>query len=174
MSSEDQIQIRDREAIQQFNSAQTSGRLDRLLHPFSELATQIQILRTYAEAGLFSEERERERRRDFEDLESACVEAYGAPPYKPGGGWAFYMTPTFSKDIELLDRKLQGRVMAALTDIFKEPCQSQGDTVKPLQDEMKGYWRYRIGDYRLIYYPDTPKRIVALISIAARSSVYGH
>jgi mRNA interferase RelE/StbE len=102
------------------------------------------------------------------------VDGAAAEPTPPARGWAFYMTPSFQKDVAQLDRKLQGRILGALTDIFDEPCKARGDTVKPLQDDLKGYWRYRIGDYRLIYFPDVGRRLVALVSIAARSSAYEH
>jgi hypothetical protein len=49
----------------------------------------------------------------------------------------------------MIDRKLQGRILEALVEITKNPTEVRGDTVKPLTGDLKGFWRYRVGDYRI-------------------------
>ena len=61
------------------------------------------------------------------------------------------MSPAFRKQIEPVDKKLQGRILLAITELTAQPNVLRGDTVKPLQGDLNGYWRYRIGDYRLVY-----------------------
>lgn len=87
-------------------------------------------------------------------------------------GWRFLMTSDFKKAIAGLDKKLQGRILEAVVDLFPEPMRTRGDTIKPLTKELAGYWRYRIGDYRLIYWPDPHNRTVALVSVAPRGGAY--
>jgi len=86
--------------------------------------------------------------------------------------WDLGFTSEFSKAIASIDRKLQGRVLQALNYISSKPTVPKGNTVKPLSGEHKGLWRYRIGDYRLIYRPDSDNTRVELITVVSRGSAY--
>lgn len=86
--------------------------------------------------------------------------------------WSIAFTPSFRKAVSAIDRKLQGRVLAAITDLSERPTVAYGDTRKPLSGELKGYWRYRLGDYRLVYEPREEKQMVVLIDFAARGGTY--
>jgi len=86
--------------------------------------------------------------------------------------WSIAFTPSFRKAISAIDRKLQGRVLLAITDLSEKPTIIHGDTRKPLAGELKGYWRYRLGDYRLVYEPQEEKRTVVLIDFSARGGAY--
>ena len=77
------------------------------------------------------------------------------------------MTP-----VKKIDKYLQGRILQALLQIILNPNTIMGDTNKPLTRDLEGYWRYRIGDYRLIYKPVEKWSEILLISFAARGSVY--
>jgi mRNA-degrading endonuclease RelE of RelBE toxin-antitoxin system len=87
--------------------------------------------------------------------------------------WLFAFTRRFSKDIAGLDRKLQGRVLEAINEICHAPLAAKGDTVKPLVGDSADLWRYRIGDFRLVYHPDAASQRVTLLRFASRGSVYG-
>jgi mRNA-degrading endonuclease RelE of RelBE toxin-antitoxin system len=76
--------------------------------------------------------------------------------------WLMGMTKDFRKAVREIDRKLQGRILEAINDISENPVQTNGDTV----------WRYRIGDYRLVYLPDREKHQITLWAFAARGGVY--
>ena len=83
------------------------------------------------------------------------------------------MSPEFLKATQNIDRKLQGRIFEAIAYISKEPTTPQGNTVKPLTLGLKGLWRYRIGDFRLVYHPNRENGHITLIAFAARGRVYG-
>lgn len=56
------------------------------------------------------------------------------------------------KDLAKLDKQVQGRIIKWLSKI-----KEIGDpyyNAKPLTGSFKGFWRYRIGDYRVMYYVD--------------------
>ena len=74
--------------------------------------------------------------------------------------------------INKIDRKLQSRIWDALVVLKDNPTTKLGNTVKPLVSNLKGLWRYRIGDYRLIYKPVEKFREILLISFSSRGSVY--
>lgn len=87
--------------------------------------------------------------------------------------WLVAFTSEFRKNLDQYnDKKLQGRVLEALADIVKAPVTKRGDTVKDLKGPLEGKWRYRIGDYRLIYYPDEQTRKVSLIAFQPRGNAY--
>ena len=86
--------------------------------------------------------------------------------------WLVAFTSQFKKDISGLDRKLMGRVLEKITEITEEPCLAAGDTLKPLSGEKKGFWRARVGDYRLVYFPDLERGNISIHTLAPRGSVY--
>jgi mRNA interferase RelE/StbE len=86
--------------------------------------------------------------------------------------WSFGLTATFRKSIKSVDKKIQGRIVEALGDLCESPTTPQGDTIKPLGGEMLGLWRYRIGDYRLVYQPVVAQKRVFLLYFSPRGSAY--
>jgi len=86
--------------------------------------------------------------------------------------WTIAFTPTFQRSIMNIDKTLQGRILLALIEISREPVSIVGDTKKPLTGTLKGLWRYRLGDHRLIYQPDKTSLTVILLQFSPRSSSY--
>jgi len=82
------------------------------------------------------------------------------------------MSQRFLKEIVPVDAKLRGRILSAMAAICVAPLTAQGDTVKPLEKDLKGLWRYRIGDYRLVYRPDRDERLVTLMWFDCRGGAY--
>ncbi|MCA1592825.1 MAG: type II toxin-antitoxin system RelE/ParE family toxin [Acidobacteria bacterium] len=86
--------------------------------------------------------------------------------------WSIAFTPSFRKSVATFDKKLQGRVLSAISELSETPITIHGDTVKPLVGELKGLWRYRVGDYRLVYEPRQESRLVVLLEFAPRGGAY--
>tara|TARA_B100000809_G_scaffold135066_1_gene132688 strand:+ start:161 stop:781 length:621 start_codon:yes stop_codon:yes gene_type:complete len=86
--------------------------------------------------------------------------------------WGFKITKDFMNSIKKVDKNLQGRILEAITKITLSPKTIMGDTIKPLTGDLEGYWRYRIGDYRLIYKPVEKWSEILLISFSSRGTVY--
>jgi mRNA-degrading endonuclease RelE of RelBE toxin-antitoxin system len=89
--------------------------------------------------------------------------------------WSLQITPNFKRSIENVDKKIKGRILEALTELILSPTEIRGDTIKPLTGDQKGLWRYRIGDFRLIYRPQQPPPpppTVQLLTFGPRSEVY--
>ena len=92
-----------------------------------------------------------------------------------GGGrereWRFTAASKFIKDVKqrlgLFDQVLQ-----AIEEIRQHPTSPRGNTIKRLTRDLEGMWRYRIGDFRLVYEPDDDRRVVCLLSISHRKDVY--
>lgn len=86
--------------------------------------------------------------------------------------WRVGFAPAFRKAIVGLDKKTQGRILGALASLCDKPLEPRGDTVKPLEGALKGQWRYRIGDYRLIYRPDARDKEIVLLDFVSRGGGY--
>jgi mRNA interferase RelE/StbE len=44
--------------------------------------------------------------------------------------------------------------------------------IKRLKGLLAGYWRYRMGDWRVVYRVDEDKQVITVILIAHRSKIY--
>jgi mRNA-degrading endonuclease RelE of RelBE toxin-antitoxin system len=94
-----------------------------------------------------------------------------SPEYRlDRNGWRIGMTDNFRDSVRKADRQMIGQVLLAMTEISLKPMTQVGDTVKPLEHDMKGLWRYRIADWRLVYHPDSKRKVITLLSFEPRSS----
>jgi mRNA interferase RelE/StbE len=94
------------------------------------------------------------------------------PEWPTAKRWLLSFSADFLKAIASIDKNQQARVLKAIAEISEEPEKRHGDTVKPLVGKLKGWWRYRIGDFRLVYEPMSVKKIVVLHDFASRGGVY--
>jgi len=82
--------------------------------------------------------------------------------------WVCDLTDDAKRDLRNLPKPIQKRVARALDQMQTNPF--QGD-VKALQgEEWKGVFRRRLGDYRVIFLPDSEQHTVRVLRIAIRSS----
>lgn len=86
--------------------------------------------------------------------------------------WQLIFTPAFQKDLFNLKGVKQMDLVQAIIEISESPRTPKGDTIKVLQGELKGKFRYRIGDFRLVYEPDTESSKVFLLALRPRGGVY--
>jgi mRNA interferase RelE/StbE len=86
--------------------------------------------------------------------------------------WKTLFTKTFKKEVGTLDKKFQGRVMEAVLEIAEEPTKLIGDTKKPLVGDLAGQWRYRIGDYRIVYRPEASGFLIIFLRCSSRGDIY--
>ena len=114
---------------------------------------------------------------DSIELDEAASQRYSAhmlrEPLMPPP-WRIGFTTQFRKDVSELDRKLQDRILETLQEIsaYAFPFKIKGDTFKPLTGNLKGCWRFRIGDFRLIIKPIPAEAEINVITFSARGDVY--
>jgi len=94
-----------------------------------------------------------------------------AKGYRPSETYLIEVSHEFSKSVEKSDQTTKGRILDAIIRLSKEPCVSIGDTLRPLDHE-GGKWRFRIGDYRLIYLPSRENKVVSLLEFGSRGEIY--
>jgi len=82
--------------------------------------------------------------------------------------WVFVWTKTAQKAYSKYPQKhlFQGILKVLNEDPF------HGPNIKPLTGDWAGFYRYRKGDFRLIYKIDKGKHEITLVAYASRGSVY--
>ena len=80
------------------------------------------------------------------------------------------LTDRASRELEKIahrEPELYRRFARALDDLGQDPFQG-----KPLKGELKGFWSYRVGSYRVVYRIYRDKLLVVVIDIGHRREVY--
>jgi mRNA-degrading endonuclease RelE of RelBE toxin-antitoxin system len=81
--------------------------------------------------------------------------------------WICELTDDAKRDLRELPKAIRKRVARTLDQMQTNPF--QGD-VKALQgEEWKGVFRRRLGDYRVLFFPDLEQHMVRVLRIAIRS-----
>lgn len=84
--------------------------------------------------------------------------------------WRVEIDPRAEKDLAKIDRTWQQRILSFIEDIPELPHpRSRG---KGLTGDQSGYWRYRVGDYRILCDIQDNVLTVTAVRIAHRRNVY--
>ena len=79
----------------------------------------------------------------------------------------------FWKSVGKTDNRIRGQILNAIGELCEHPDELRGDTIKPLTANLKGMWRFRIGNHRIIYRPVVETGSVEILAFSPRSSAYG-
>ena len=71
-----------------------------------------------------------------------------------------------------LNSSIKPRLQAAIDALRTHPL--SGPQVKQLKGQLRDYYRYRAGDYRIVYTVAQQARIVSIDYIQHRNDVYRH
>jgi len=85
--------------------------------------------------------------------------------------WFITHKPAYDTDFIDLSKTLQKQATKAHAELKQNPVTPRGDTIKKLKG-WENVWRYRLGDYRLIYSVAPESQVVQLLAIGPRSNVY--
>ena len=80
-------------------------------------------------------------------------------------------TPRFDREFRKLDRRTQETVKDWIAKNLKG-CANSRESGKALKGNLKGLWRYRVGDYRLICRIEDDRLVILAVSVGHRSGVY--
>lgn len=81
--------------------------------------------------------------------------------------WSIELSDEAEKQLKKLPGKLRRQVAQSIDAMEKDPF---AGNVKALQGkEWKGWYRKRVGNYRIIFSPDHPTRHIQIASILPRS-----
>jgi mRNA interferase RelE/StbE len=74
-----------------------------------------------------------------------------------------------TKTLKKISEPVKTRIVNALEEMTQDPF--SGD-IKALQGEWKGFYRRRVGDFRIVYSVDSEVKIVSVESIVDRKDAY--
>ena len=74
------------------------------------------------------------------------------------------------EDLKRLDKTTIKKVLVRIKNYLAVDPKGLG---KPLKGEFQGYWRYRWGDYRVIYRIAERELLILILRIGNRKEVYG-
>jgi len=77
--------------------------------------------------------------------------------------------PSVEQTLAHLSPSLKKKIRSALEEIRENPFLG-----KPLKDELKGLWSYRVSRYRIIYRVQHHLIEIQIIDVALRSVIYEH
>ena len=85
-------------------------------------------------------------------------------------GYNVLTTRQFDRQVRALDRVAARRVVAELESVSRlDDPRSRG---KALAGQFRGYWRYRVGDHRIIVDIRDAELVVLALTVRHRGEVY--
>lgn len=85
--------------------------------------------------------------------------------------WSVEFTKTAEKQLTKLDRTWQATILDYLEDEIAG-CEDPRMRGKALVGPMKGLWRYRIGDYRILCDIRDDTLVILVVTIGHRKDIY--
>ncbi len=83
--------------------------------------------------------------------------------------WTLEFGPRAQRALKKLDRQTAARLIAYLENVAAGDSRRRG---KALTGELGGFWRYRVGDWRVICRLEDARLVVLVIDVGHRREVY--
>jgi len=80
-------------------------------------------------------------------------------------------TPTFENDLRKLDRQIAKRIIQKIEWLAGQ-ARISDLSVKYLPKDLEGLQKYRIGDWRVLFWLDHKKKEIILYGVEHRKSIY--
>jgi mRNA interferase RelE/StbE len=81
--------------------------------------------------------------------------------------WTIEFLPAAAKELKALDRAAARRIIAVLEERIA-PMDDPRALGAPLAGEWSGYWRWRVGDYRLVGRVEADRVVILIVRAAHR------
>ena len=85
--------------------------------------------------------------------------------------WTVEISDVAERQIRKLDRPIQKRILDWLGDRI-EGCKNPRHFGEPLKGDYANFWRYRVGDYRILCDVQDEILVVLVLTIGHRRRVY--
>ena len=86
--------------------------------------------------------------------------------------WKIEIKPTAEKYYRKLGNKTRGRIKEALLKLEKSDNPLLQENVRALTGKLKGDYRLRVGDMRILFTPDRQRRVIYVYAILPRAGAY--
>lgn len=80
-------------------------------------------------------------------------------------------TPTFDKDIKKLDHQTAKRIIEKIEFLARNPKLLKY-RIKYLPKDLEGLQKYRVGDWRVLFWVDHEKKEITLYGVDNRGAIY--
>lgn len=85
--------------------------------------------------------------------------------------WTIKILDSAKQNLRKLDKSVQKRIAGFLQNRLAN-IDDPRQLGKALQGQYAGYWRYRVGDYRLVCHLENEKLLILVVEIGHRKNVY--
>lgn len=85
--------------------------------------------------------------------------------------WQLKISPTAKKQLRQLDKPVQKRILAFLHIRLRAQL-SPIDLAVPLAGNWKGFYKFRVGDYRIICDLQHNELVIAVVKVGHRREIY--
>jgi len=89
--------------------------------------------------------------------------------WSAGLTWKIEFTPQAEKDLKKPDRAEAKRIIAFLRERVAPAPKAVGGQLK---GQLREYWRYRVGDYRVLAVIKNERLLVLVVRVGHRKNVY--
>lgn len=79
--------------------------------------------------------------------------------------------PTFDRDLKKLDRQVAKRIIEKMEWLAEHP-ELLPPPMKYMPKELEGLQKYRVGDWRVLFWTDHQKKEIALYGVEHRGRAY--
>jgi len=86
--------------------------------------------------------------------------------------WKIEVKPTAEKSYLRLDRATRERIKRALEQLEEHENPLLGRNVRPLTGRLRGDYRLRVGDWRVLFTPDKKEKLIYVYAILPRGDAY--
>lgn len=86
--------------------------------------------------------------------------------------WRIELKPSAEKQYLRLDRPTRRRIKEVLRELEAAERPLLHRRVRPLTGKLKGDYRVRVGDWRLLLTPDEERRLLSVYAILPRGDAY--
>ena len=86
-------------------------------------------------------------------------------------GWTVRISNVAERQIRKLDRPIQRRILDWLDERI-EGCKNPRHFGEPLKGDHAGFWRYRVGDYRILCDIQDQEVVVLVLTIGHGRQIY--
>jgi mRNA interferase RelE/StbE len=86
--------------------------------------------------------------------------------------WSIKVSSIAEKYFKKLDKKRKRNIKERLLALSRQQNPLENIQVKPLTGELKGFYRQRIGDYRIIFALLEEEKVIAVVNIFPRGNAY--
>ncbi|OEU73326.1 MAG: addiction module toxin RelE [Desulfuromonadales bacterium C00003068] len=84
-------------------------------------------------------------------------------------GWQIEFSKTSIKQLKKLDPQVRRKIVSYLKEKVTVAPSELG---APLRNELSGFWKYRVADYRIICEHQDDKLVVLVLRVGHRKEVY--